>query len=85
MMPSDITTSSTAVQHCLLILDVEHGTCPQIAVILRSKLAKDMMCMLRLHILKEFSKQSTLRERETKEHNASACINKITPGYSQPS
>ena len=41
------------------------------------------MCMLRFHLSKEFSKQLTLHERETKEHNASACVNKITPGYSQ--
>jgi hypothetical protein len=73
------------IQPCLLILDVKHGTCQWIAIILRSKLAKDMMCMLRFHLSKEFSKKLTLRERETKEHNASACINKITPGYSQPS
>jgi len=50
---------------------------------LRSKLAKDMMCMLRFHLSKEFSKRLTLRERETKEHNASACIKKITPIVSQ--
>ena len=38
-----------------------------------------------VHLSKEFSKRSTFRERETKEHNASAYINEIVPRYGEPS